>query len=130
MTVPADLKYSKDHEWVSVVSPKEVRIGITDYAQRQLGDVVFVEQPKKGDRFESSHPFSTVESVKAVSEIYMPVDGTVVAVNEMLVDEPELINTDPYGDGWIVQVAPSRVKDLDQLLSAAQYEKYVASEED
>ncbi|MFD7879588.1 glycine cleavage system protein GcvH [Streptomyces sp. NPDC059766] len=130
MTVPAELKYSKDHEWVSVVSPKEVRIGITDYAQRQLGDVVFVEQPKKGDRFESSQPFGNVESVKSVSEIYMPVTGSVVAVNEMLVDEPELINTDPYGDGWIVQVAPSQIKDLDQLLSAAQYKEYLRSEED
>ncbi|MFG2947201.1 glycine cleavage system protein GcvH [Streptomyces adustus] len=130
MTVPAELKYSKDHEWVSVVSPKEVRIGITDFAQRQLGDVVFVEQPKKGDRFDSSRSFATVESVKAVSEIYMPVDGTIVAVNELLADEPELINTDPYGDGWIVQVAPSRMKDLDQLLSAAQYEKLLGSEED
>ncbi|MFB7336725.1 glycine cleavage system protein GcvH [Streptomyces adustus] len=130
MTVPAELKYSKDHEWVSVVSPKEVRIGITDFAQRQLGDVVFVEQPKKGDRFDSSRAFGTVESVKAVSEIYMPCDGTVVAVNELLADEPELINTDSYGDGWIVQVEPSRMKDLDQLLSADQYKEYLRSEED
>ncbi|MGX1545684.1 glycine cleavage system protein GcvH [Streptomyces adustus] len=130
MTVPAELKYSKDHEWVSVVSPKEVRIGITDFAQRQLGDVVFVEQPKKGDRFDGSRAFGTVESVKAVSEIYMPFDGTVVTVNELLAEEPELINTDPYGDGWIVQVAPSRMKDLDQLLGADQYKEYLRSEED
>ncbi|MGW2825677.1 glycine cleavage system protein GcvH [Streptomyces sp. NPDC001443] len=129
MNVPADLKYSKDHEWVSSVSPKEVRVGITEFAQHQLGDVVFVEQPTKGDRIDGSQPFGHVESVKSVSELYMPVTGTVVAVNELLADEPELINSDPYGDGWIVQVAPSRMKDLDQLLSAAQYEAYLRSQE-
>ncbi|MFB7666025.1 glycine cleavage system protein GcvH [Kitasatospora sp. NPDC056138] len=126
--VPDDLKYSKDHEWVRSMGDGQVQIGITDHAQRQLGDVVYVEQPKSGDRFEASEPFGSVESVKAVSEIYMPVTGTIATVNENLNDEPEQLNTDPYGDGWIVQVKLSNPKDLDGLLTAAEYEDYIKEE--
>ncbi|MFF3934956.1 glycine cleavage system protein GcvH [Streptomyces phaeofaciens] len=129
MNIPADLKYSKDHEWVRGVDPGQVSVGITDYAQRQLGDVVYVEQPTKGDRFDQFEPFGSVESVKAVSELYMPLAGTVVAVNEELNSEPELINTDPYVDGWIVQIKLSEAKQLDELLTAAEYRDFVGSED-
>ncbi|WP_371493963.1 glycine cleavage system protein GcvH [Kitasatospora sp. NBC_00374] len=126
--IPDDLKYSKDHEWVRSSAKGQVKIGITDHAQRQLGDVVYVEQPKSGDRFEASEPFGSVESVKAVSEIYMPVAGTIESVNESLSDEPEQLNTDPYGEGWIVQVKLADPKELDELLTAAAYADYVKQE--
>ncbi|HKS42068.1 MAG TPA: glycine cleavage system protein GcvH, partial [Blastocatellia bacterium] len=96
---PEDLNYTKDHEWIRVQGDVAT-VGITDHAQRQLGDVVYVELPKAGDKFEASEPFGSVESVKAVSEIYMPLSGSVVEVNDSLNDEPERVNTDPYGDGW------------------------------
>ncbi|WP_329496189.1 glycine cleavage system protein GcvH [Kitasatospora herbaricolor] len=126
--IPTDLKYSKDHEWVRPSGNGKVRIGITDHAQRQLGDIVYVEQPKSGDSFESSEPFGSVESVKAVSEIYMPVGGTIAAVNEDLNSDPEYLNTDPYGEGWIVQVTMSDPKHLDDLLTAAEYADYIREE--
>lgn len=126
--IPEDLSYSKDHEWVRVVSGDVLRIGITDHAQKQLGDVVYVEQPNAGDRFEANEPFGSVESVKAVSEVYMPVTGTVRAVNETLVDEPENVNTDPYGDGWFLEITAANPADIDGLLSAAEYEEYIREE--
>ena len=100
---PEDLNYTKDHEWVRVKGD-EATVGITDHAQNQLGDVVYVELPKVGDKFEASESFGSVESVKAVSEIYMPVSGAVIEVNNSLNDAPEHVNEDPYGEGWLIKL--------------------------
>jgi glycine cleavage system H protein len=126
---PEDLSYTKDHEWVRI-SGKEVTIGITDHAQNQLGDVVYVELPKIGDKFETGEPFGSVESVKAVSEIYMPVGGTVAKVNDELNDGPEKVNSDPYGSGWMIVVTPDNPAQLDGLLTAAEYEDYIRKASD
>ncbi|MFE8597545.1 glycine cleavage system protein GcvH [Archangium violaceum] len=125
--VPSDLKYTKDHEWVRV-NGKTAVVGITDHAQRQLGDVVYVELPKVGDTFEAAEPFGSIESVKAVSEAFAPLSGKVTKVNEELNESPELINDEPYGDGWIVEIELSNSKQLDGLLSASQYEEYLKEE--
>ncbi|WP_330455712.1 glycine cleavage system protein GcvH [Streptomyces sp. NBC_00820] len=125
--VPTDLRYTEDHEWARTASDT-VRIGITDYAQKQLGDIVYVELPKKGDRFEATEPFGSVESVKAVTELYMPVTGTVTAVNEMLNDSPEDVNTDAYGDGWLIEVKVADRAQLDGLLDAKKYQAYCEAE--
>ena len=124
--VPEDLQYSKDHEWIRVNGDTGT-IGITDYAQNSLGDVVYVELPKPGEKFAAHESFGSVASVKAVSEIYTPVSGEIVEVNESLQDEPEKVNTDPYGDGWMIRVRMSNRGEVDSLLSAAEYEDYVGS---
>jgi glycine cleavage system H protein len=125
--IPEDLSYSKDHEWVRV-SGDAATVGITDHAQNQLGDVVYVELPKVGDKFELSEPFGSVESVKAVSEIYMPVSGTVTEVNNALNEAPEKVNEDPYGTGWMIVVKMNDPHQVDSLLSAIEYEDYTKSE--
>jgi glycine cleavage system H protein len=125
--IPEDLLYTKDHEWVRVKG-ENATIGITDHAQHQLGDVVYVELPKVGDTFESSEPFGSVESVKAVSEIYMPVTGSVVEVNEALNDSPEKVNEDPYGTGWMVVIKVADLSKVDALLSGFEYEDYIKTE--
>jgi len=119
LNLPEDLKYTKDHEWAKV-DGDTVKIGISDYAQDQLGDIVFVEMPSVGDSFDEGDEFGTLESVKAVSELYAPIGGEVVAVNEALEDAPELLNQDPYG-GWIVEVKPADMADLDNLLARDAY---------
>ncbi len=119
--VPSDLKYTKEHEWVRV-SGSSAMVGVTDFAQQQLGDVVYVELPKEGDSFGASDEFGTLESVKAVSEIFAPLAGKVVKVNAALVESPDLINMDPYGDGWLIEIELADSKQTDGLLSAAQYE--------
>jgi glycine cleavage system H protein len=124
---PEDLSYTKDHEWIRAKG-SEATVGITDHAQNQLGDVVYVELPKVGDKFESSEPFGSVESVKAVSEIYMPVAGAVIEVNETLNDSPEQVNEDPYGDGWMIRIKIDKPADLDALLTAIEYEDYIKEE--
>src|SRR5215470_8668387 len=124
---PEDLSYTKDHEWVRVKGD-QAAVGITDHAQEQLGDVVYVELPKVGDRFEATEPFGSVESVKAVSEIYMPIAGTVTEINEALNDSPELVNEDPYGRGWMIAVKIENPAQIDGLLSAAEYEDYIKEE--
>ncbi|HKP85661.1 MAG TPA: glycine cleavage system protein GcvH [Blastocatellia bacterium] len=124
---PDDLSYTKDHEWVRVKGD-EATVGITDHAQNQLGDVVYVELPKVGDKFEASEPFGSVESVKAVSEIYMPLTGTVSAVNDSLNDSPEKVNEDPYGDGWMIRIKIANPSQVDGLLSAIEYEDYIKEE--
>jgi glycine cleavage system H protein len=116
---PETVRYTEDHEWAAV-DGETVRIGVSDYAQDQLGDIVYVEMPEIGDIFEKGDEFGTLESVKAVSEIYMPVGGEVVAVNEALVDTPELINQDPYG-AWIVEIRVTDVGEYDELMSAEDY---------
>jgi len=116
---PETVRYTEDHEWAAV-DGETVRIGVSDYAQDQLGDIVYVEMPEIGDIFEEGDGFGTLEAVKAVSEIYMPVGGEVVAVNEALVDTPELINQDPYG-AWIVEIRVTDVGEYDELMSAEDY---------
>ncbi len=125
--VPEDLHYSKDHEWIRVEGDVGT-IGITDHAQNSLGDVVYVELPKASESFSAHEPFGSVESVKAVSEIFTPVGGEVVEVNEALQDEPERVNTDPYGEGWMIRVRMTNPGEVDSLLSAAEYEDFTKAE--
>jgi glycine cleavage system H protein len=120
---PDDLRYTEDHEWAREMADGVVRVGITDYAQRQLGDVVLVELPAVGDTVAAGDACGTVESTKSVSEIYPPVAGEVVAVNEALVDEPELVNQEPYGGGWMIDLRPVESGQLDGLLDAAAYDR-------
>ena len=124
--VPEGLYYSKDHEWLRVEGETGT-VGITDHAQNSLGDVVYVELPKAGETFAAHDTFGSVESVKAVSELFLPVAGEVTEVNESLSDEPEKVNTDPYGDGWMLRVKLSNRGEVDSLLSAAEYEDYIGS---
>lgn len=124
---PEDLSYTKDHEWVRVKG-EEATVGITDHAQQQLGDIVYVELPKVGDKFETSEPFGSVESVKAVSEIFMPLSGTVAQVNDTLNDSPELVNEDPYGDGWMIRIKIDKPSQVDALLTSIAYEDYIKEE--
>lgn len=125
--IPDDLHYSKDHEWVRVDGNVAI-VGITDYAQDSLGDVVYVELPKVGDDFAANESFGSVESVKAVSEVFSPVSGSIAAINDALSDEPEKVNTDPYGDGWMIRVEMSNPGEVDSLLTAAEYEDFTKAE--
>ena len=125
--VPEGLYYSKDHEWLKVEGETGT-VGITDHAQHSLGDVVFVELPKAGETFEAHATFGSVESVKAVSELFLPVGGEVAETNESLNDEPEKVNTDPYGEGWMVRIKLTSPGDVDSLLSPAEYEDFIKSE--
>lgn len=124
---PDDRRYSKDHEWLKVEGDLG-RIGVTDYAQKQLGDVVFLELPAVGATFKAHERFGTVESVKAVSELYCPVGGEIVEVHGDLAQKPEAINTDPHGEGWMIVVKIADKKDVDALMDAAAYAAHVASE--
>ena len=124
MKIPSDLRYTKEHEWVSI-EDGVATVGITDYAQGELGDIVYVELPEVGDEVEELESFGTIEAVKTVSELYSPVTGTVEEVNEALEDKPELINEDPYGDGWMIKVKISEVNE-DELLSAKDYKDMIA----
>ena len=119
-----DLHYSEDHEWVNVEGDT-AKIGISDYAQDQLGDIVFVELPNVGDSFQKGDEFGTVESVKAVSELYMPISGEVTAINNALEDSPELVNTQPYDDGWMIAVKIADPSELDALMSKDDYYKMI-----
>lgn len=121
--VPEDLHYSKDHEWVRVEGDAAV-VGITDHAQDALGDVVYVELPKAGEDFTAHEAFGTVESVKAVSELFTPVSGEVVEVNDALQEAPESVNTDPYGEGWMMRIKMKNPGEVDSLLTAAEYEDF------
>jgi len=125
--IPENLRYSKDHEWVKV-DGDIASIGITDYAQHSLGDVVYVDLPRAGDRFGTHEAFGSVESVKAVSEVFTPVAGAVVKTNESLADEPEKVNSDPYGDGWMIRVQMSNPGEVDSMLTAAEYEDFTKAE--
>jgi glycine cleavage system H protein len=127
--IPDDLHYSKDHEWVRVDGNVAI-VGITDYAQDSLGDVVYVELPKVGDDFAANESFGSVESVKAVSEVFSPVSGEVVGTNEALADTPEKVNQDPYGDGWMIRVQMSNPGEVDSMLTAAEYEDFTKAEKE
>jgi glycine cleavage system H protein len=120
MEVPDELRYSADHEWVRTEGAL-VRVGITDYAQDALGDVVFIDVPEVGRRVQKDETFSEVESTKSVSDIFAPVSGTIVEANAALGDRPELVNSDPYGDGWICVIDPDDPGSIDELLSAGDY---------
>ena len=125
--IPEDLKYTKDHEWVRLEADGNVTVGITDHAQEQLGDLVFVELPQVGAKLTGGKDCAVVESVKAASDVYAPVGGEVVAANNKLADAPETINQDPYGEGWMFRVKPDAAK-LDHLLDAAGYKALLESE--
>ncbi|MDH6108490.1 glycine cleavage system H protein [Kitasatospora sp. MAP12-15] len=127
MAYPTDCKYTKDHEWIQAQGRTGL-VGLTEHAQKQLGDIVFVEMPKVGDKFDAGDPFGTVESVKAVSELYMPVAGKVVETNGQLDEAPEDINDDAHHT-WIIKIEMSNAKDLDGLLTADQYQAYIVAEE-
>lgn len=129
MEFPEDLKYSKEHEWV-LVEGNVATVGITDYAQDQLGDIVFVELPAVSDKVSKEDAFGVVESVKAVSDIYAPVSGKVLEVNDDLPENPEMLNEDPYGDGWIIKIEMSDPEELQDLMTATEYEEYVAEEKE
>lgn len=120
MNLPEDLRYAEDHEWAKPGKDR-IRIGISDYAQDQLGDIVFVELPRVGDSFERGAQFGTVESVKTVAELYMPVGGEILAVNMDLAESPELVNKDPYEKGWMVEVKPGDPGELDLLMARDSY---------
>ncbi len=122
MKIPADLKYTQDHEWIRVEGDTAI-VGITDFAQGELGDVVFVEIETEGEDLDKGETFGTVEAVKTVSDLFMPVGGKVAGINEALADEPELVNKDPYGKGWMIKIQVADASELDGLMSAEEYEK-------
>lgn len=125
MDIPDEFGYTAEHEWVAVEDGM-ARIGITDYAQSELGDIVFVELPEVGDETTQMEPFGTIEAVKAVSDLFAPVSGKVVEVNTLLEDQPELINTDPYGEGWILKIKLKDESEAQKLLSAEEYRKEIS----
>ena len=124
MSFPEGLRYTEDHEW-ALEENGVVTVGITDYAQQTLGEIVFVETPSEGDAFGAGDSLGAVESTKAVSDIFCPVSGKVVEVNAALVDSPEIINSSPYGDGWLVKIASDDISSLESLMDAAAYEQFV-----
>ena len=125
MNIPSDLKYTREHEWIKILDDGTASIGITDFAQGELGDIVFVELEPEGTEFDKDDTFGTVEAVKTVSDLYAPVDGEIVEINENLEDEPELVNDDPYGEGWMVKIKISDESQLDELLSAEEYQEVI-----
>ena len=129
MEFPEGLKFSKEHEWV-LVEGKTATIGITEFAQEELGDIVYVELPEVGEKVVKDDPFGAVESVKAVSDVYAPVSGTVLEINDLLPDNPETINDDPYGDGWMIRVEMMDMDDLRDLMSGEEYAEYVAQQKE
>ena len=129
MEFPEDLKYSREHEWI-LVEGNVATVGVTDFAQEQLGDVVFVELPAVGDKVTKDEAMGVVESVKAVSDVYAPVSGKVLEINDDLPESPEMINEDPYGDGWIVKIEISDPSDLEDLLDKEAYEQFVGEQEE
>ena len=128
MEIPDDLHYTKEHEWVRVEPDGTCTIGITDYAQEQLGDIVFVELPKAGEEsaVTRDEPMAVVESVKAASDVYAPISGIVIEANDELPNSPNAINEDPYGDGWLVRIQPKSQAEIEELMSAEDYEELVA----
>ena len=120
LNLPDDMRYTEDHEWARLEG-ESVRIGISDYAQDQLGDIVFVELPQVGDTYEKGKEFGTVESVKAVAELYMPIGGEVLTTNKVLEDSPDLVNENPYNDGWMIEIKPSDPTELEELMAKDAY---------
>lgn len=128
--IPDNLRYSSDHEWVLLEDEGTILLGITDHAQELLGEIVYADLPEPGTAFAAGDVCAAVESVKAVGDIYLPVSGEITATNAALVESPELVNSDPYGDGWILRVEPSDATQLDELMDAAAYEQFLAEQAD
>ena len=126
MNFPTDIRYTKDHEWIKMEDEKTALIGITDFAQKELGDIVYVDITTVGNEMKAEEVFGTVEAVKTVSDLFLPVAGTILTINPLLEKQPELVNNDPYGDGWMVKLAVNDPADIDKLLDAAAYEQLVA----
>jgi glycine cleavage system H protein len=126
MNIPAELKYTKDHEWIKIEGDT-ITVGITDFAQSELGDIVYVEVETLDETLDAEDVFGTVEAVKTVSDLFLPVAGEIIAFNEALEDEPEKVNSDPYGAGWMVKVKVSDVSELDSLLSAEEYKAIIGA---
>jgi len=124
MNVPEELKYTKDHEWARLENDI-VTVGITDYAQGELGDIVYLDLPEVGTRVEADATFGTIEAVKAVSDLFAPISGEVVEVNSNLEDKPEVVNDDPYGEGWMIKIKISNMEEIDNLLNEAQYKELI-----
>ncbi len=129
MKIPEELFYTREHEWIQP-GDETATVGITDYAQQELGDIVFVELPQVGKDFQAEEPFASIESVKAVSEVYSPVSGQITRTNELLANSPETVNEDPYGNGWLIQIHIEDRTQLNNLLSAKDYREYVEEELD
>lgn len=123
--VPESLRYTKDHEWIQIHEDGSATVGITDYAQESLGDITFVEFPSVGDAFSSGDTFGVVESVKAASDLYMPLDAEVLDINETVDSEPELLNSDPYDKGWLLKIRPADASQIEALLDAAAYSELI-----
>ena len=120
-------KYTEDHEWLRVDDDGNVTVGITDYAQDQLGDIVYIELPEVGSSFAAHSEIAVVESVKAAGDVKVPLSGEVMDTNRRLTDEPEIVNTDPMGDGWFIRIIPENINDLDELMDDAEYKEYIGS---
>jgi glycine cleavage system H protein len=125
MNFPADCRYTKDHEWVKIIEGNQALVGITDFAQKELGDIVYVDVPNVGRELQSEEVFGTVEAVKTVSDLFLPLTATILELNSELEKQPELVNTDPYGAGWMVKIAISNMDDFSGLMDAAAYEALV-----
>ena len=126
MNFPTNIRYTKDHEWIKMEDEKTALIGITDFAQKELGDIVYVDITTVGNEMKAEEVFGTVEAVKTVSDLFLPVAGTILTINPLLEKQPELVNNDPYGEGWMVKLAVNDPADIDKLLDAAAYEQLVA----
>lgn len=126
MSIPEDLKYTREHEWIRDNGDGTATVGVTDFAQGELGDIVFVELEEVGFEFEKDESFGTVEAVKTVSELFAPVSGKISEINEQLEDQPELVNDDPYGDGWMIKLEMSNPDELDKLMTAEDYKEITA----
>ena len=127
MNIPSELKYTKDHEWVRVEADDQIVVGITDFAQGELGDIVYVEVETLDETLEAEEVFGTVEAVKTVSDLFLPVSGEIIEFNESLEDEPEKVNSDPYGEGWMIKVKCSDPSQLDDLMSADDYKELIGA---
>lgn len=125
MNFPAELRYTNEHEWIKMIDDTTALVGITDFAQGELGDIVFVEIETEGEAIDANGIFGTIEAVKTVSDLFLPVDGTVLEVNTALADSPELVNSDPYGEGWLVKLTVSDPSSLDSLMDVEAYKAYV-----
>jgi glycine cleavage system H protein len=125
LSTPEELRYTEEHEWIAVKDGGRVRVGITEYAQDQLGDVVFVDLPEEGRQVSTGDPFGEVESTKSVSELFAPLEGEIVAVNHAVADSPELINSDPYGEGWLIEIQLDDPTSVDSLLEAEAYQALI-----
>ena len=126
MNFPTDVRYTKDHEWIKMENDKTALIGITDFAQKELGDIVYVDITTVGNEMKAEEVFGTVEAVKTVSDLFLPVAGTISTINPLLEKQPELVNNNPYGDGWMIKLSVNDPADIDKLMDAAAYEQLVA----